>query len=246
MPAVAPSEAHSLQPIRVFVYPPTPAGITPNLPDALVEVFLHELSQEPHHNRIVCNICGKEQTLALHGEGTSCTQRSQGRACQGVIIRDWTPQKAHHELLRLLAQGGVSLAWQLTDPSVPVALAVCEAHHSNSVIRAIDFPMSVLSTIYSRFDRGEPFLAFTHLSVAGVSDAQRVMVLEKMIKDASEMLMRRHNLTQATVLVPVSTKDDSIERRALQAMLDGKQTIIAHDERPGRHRELWGFKFRTR
>lgn len=246
-PALAPA-AEPLRPISVYTYAPTPAGSKPRLPDALIEMFRRELSEEPHHNDFYCDKCGKEYPLVgARAEGTTCTQRPEGGfVCTGTITRRWTMEKAQLELRRLMSLGGVAIAWELAEPSVPVALAVCEAHRSDSVIHAIDFPMTVLGTIYGRFGRDEPFLVITHLSVVGVTHAQRTVVVEKLVKDAVESMMGRHHLSQATVLVPVSTQGHSPERQALDTMLGSKQIVLARDARGNRNRELWGFKLRSR
>lgn len=242
-----PAMAEPLRPIQVFSYPPTPTGSKPVLPNTVIEMFLHELSTDPHHNPFYCNRCAKEYILATRAEGTTCTQRPEGGfVCTGKITRRWTKEKAQAELQRLMAQGGVAIAWELGHPSVPIGLAVCEAHRSDTVVDAIDFPMNVLGDIYGRLGRDEPFLVFSHLSLGGVTDAQRAVVAEKLIKDAAESTMGLLSLSQATVLIQVSMEAHSQERQALDIMLGSKQVVLARDARSDRHRELWGFRFRIR
>lgn len=243
----APAAAEVLRPIRVFPYPPTPPGSKPTLPPALIELFLHNLCQEPHHNPFFCDMCGKEyHHVPARSEGTMCTQRPEGGVvCRGRITRQWTTEKAYAEFLRLMAQGGVAIAWELSDPPVPAAFAVCEAHRSDSVIRAIDFPMTVLSSVYGRFGREEPFLVINHLSLVKVAHAQRATVVEKLVKEAAEAHMAQSGPREVTLLIPVSSQT-SPEREALTLMLGGKQDMLARDQRPGRSRELWGIKIRAR
>lgn len=211
VPAHASAASDSLRPIRVLTYAPTHPGSKPLLPNTLLEMFLRELSQEPH--KVDTNGFATEQVQA--------------------------------ELRRLMAHGGVAIAWELGEPTIPVALAVCEAHRSDSVIHEIDFPMDVLGSIYGRLGREEPFLVITHLSLLGVTDAQRAVVAKKLVEDAAESTMGLCGLTQATILIPISSQAHSPERLALDTMLGGKQILLARDTRNDRKRELWGLKFRA-
>ncbi len=78
------------------------------------------------------------------------------------------------------------------DQSSLFALAVCEAHRSDSVIAAIDFPMPVFSMIYGRLGREELFLVFTHLSLEMVMPAQKSFVVHKLIIDVADSKMGSH------------------------------------------------------
>lgn len=244
MPALAVADSPRL--IQVSTHIPSTHDTTSRLPDALVEMFLRELSTEPHSNDLFCDSCDRVYTIAAQ-EGKSCIARQKGgRICLGKVTRRWTKEKAYIELVHLMVHGGVAIAWELGESSTPVALAVCEAHRFSSVIAAIDFPMNVLVNVYGRFGRKEPFLVFTHLSTIGVIDIQRATVLEKLVKDAAESMMGLWSLSRVTVLIPVSTEFHSQERQALDTMLCSKQVLLARDQRSERRRELWGFELRVR
>ncbi len=241
MPAPAPTVVDSPRPIHVYAYPPTPA----RLPDALVDLFLRELSTEPHHNDFFCDTCGRAYMIAAQ-EGKSCTRPQEGtHICYGKITRRWTKQKAHDELLRLMAQGGVAVAWEPARPPVPVGMMVCELHRSDSVIGAIDFPMTALGSIYGKFGRGEPFLVVTHAWLDRVAPSQEEALMRKLLDEVVEPVMRSLGLTDAVILVPVSSRDTELRHQALARMFGGKHQMLARDVREGRHRELWGIKLRA-
>lgn len=241
-----PAVAESLRLIQVFSYPPTPAGSKPVLPNTVTEMFLRELTEEPHHNDFYCNKCRKEYPLVgAYAEGTTCTQRPKGvHVCTGKITRRWTKEKTQVELQRLMVQGGVTIAWELGEPSVPIGLAVCEAHRSESVIAAIDFPMSVLSEVYGKLGRQEPFLILSHLWIDRVAQIQETELMRQLVWQTVEPVMRANTLTIANVLVPMSSHDSELRRTTLRTMLHGKQKVLLGDQRPNRHRELWGFQLK--
>lgn len=236
----------ALRPIQVYSYPVQPPRTRPQLPECLVAMFLRKLSIEPHQNDLYCDSCGYVYKF-VGREGCSCTHLQKGGyICNGHITRHWTQGKAQVELLRLMAQGCVAVAWELAEPSVPIGLCVCESYLSDTVIKAIDFPMSVLGEIYGRLGRQEPFLVFTHLSLEGVDPLQLTPVIEKFIYGLAESMMKRLGLFQATIIIPVSRKPHSKECEALNALFGSKQTILALDTRHDRHRELWGVRFKIR
>lgn len=246
MSVLAPTAVDSRRPIQIHTYGPTLPGTNPRFPDALIEMFLRVLTDEPHKNNFYCDTCGRSYTIAAQ-VGKSCTRpQESGVICYGKVTRRWTMEKVEIELCRLMAQGGVAIAWELGESSIPVAIAVCEAHHSDTVIAAVDFPMNVLGNIYGRLGHTEPFLVFTHVSLEGITDVQRPPVVEKLVKDAAESTMSRLGLSQAGILIPVSRQVHFKERQALDTMLQGKQILIANDLHSERQRELWGFKLRIR
>lgn len=239
-----PAVADSPRPIQVFSYPPVP-GVKPVPSLELVELFLRELSTEPHENDFYCDSCGRRYTIAAQ-EGKSCTRPMEGGfVCTGRVTRRWTKEKVEPELRRLLSQPGTAVAWELARLSVPVAFAVCEAHSSETVIAAIgDFPMTVLSDIYGRFGRYEPFLVLTHLWVDRVASSQETEVVRKLLDETTESIMRIRDLQKAIVLVPVSVRDSDLRRQTLNAMLAGKRQMHSRGTRSGRHRELLGFEIK--
>ncbi|MBI4591925.1 hypothetical protein HY733_00560 [Candidatus Uhrbacteria bacterium] len=240
------SAVDSPRPIQVHSYPPTPAGAKPQLPDTLIQMFLHELSTEPHHNPFSCDKCGREYTLAVRSEGTTCTARPEGGfVCQGKITRRWTKQKAQMELLRLMALGCVAIAWELTESSVPVGFIACESYSTKVVMDRIDFPPRTLEVVYGQLGREEPFLVITHLWVASVFHEQIDLLVQNLIKDAVEGVMRQCSLSRATVLVPISTREEEVRRRAFQVMLGTQFKPLVRDARSQHHRDLLGFQFQV-
>ncbi|MBI4437383.1 hypothetical protein HY631_00300 [Candidatus Uhrbacteria bacterium] len=248
MPALAPAAvAEVSRPIQVHVYPPTPVETKPCLPEALVNLFLRELSTEPHKNGFLCDTCGCPYNLTVM-DGKSCTNLTGARGnhrCHGTITLRWTKEKAHDELLRLMTQGGVAVAWELAEPPVPVGLMVCEAHRSDSLPVAIDFQMGTLESIYWNLGRKEPFLVVTHVWLDRVVQSQEVLLMRKLLEGAAEDVMHSQGLTDAIVLVPVSSRDTELRRQPLAQMTEGKHQVLARDARASRERELWGFKLRT-
>lgn len=245
VPALAPAVADSPRPIQVFAYKPTPEQAKPRLPDALVEMFLRELSEEPHRNDFYCDSCGRPYTIAAQ-EGKSCTRPPEGGyVCFGKITRRWTKEKAQVELRRLMAQGGVAIAWELTQPSVPVGLMVCEAHRARPALTAIDFPMVALESVYAKLGREEPFLVITHAWLGRVAQPQVDPLMRKLLNEVAESVMRAQGLADAIVLVPVSSRETESRRQTFARMFGVKDRMLARDHRHDRHRELWGFKIRA-
>lgn len=241
-----PAVAESLRPIQVFSYPPTPTRALPQLPAALIGMFLRELSNEPHHNDFFCDQCGRPYSIAAQ-EGKSCTRPQEGGViCHGTVIRRWTKEKAQVELQRLMTQGGVAIARELGEPFVPVGLAVCEAHRSGSVVKAIDFPMSVLSDVYGKLGREEPFLVLSHLWIEHVAQSQKVELIRQLVTYVVESVSRTNGLSVANVLVPMSSRDSELRYAVLGTMLTGKKQILLRDQRSNRHRALRGFQLELR
>ncbi|MBI4256548.1 hypothetical protein HY626_00650 [Candidatus Uhrbacteria bacterium] len=141
-----------------------------------------------------------------------------------------------------MAQGGVAVAWELAQPSVPVGLMVCELHHFGSVFGTIDFPMGVLGDIYGELGREEPFLVITHAWLDRIVPSQEALVMRKLLDEVAEAVMRVQCLTTAIMLIPVSSRDTELRHEALSRMSEGKHQMLVRDTRLNHHRELWGFK----
>lgn len=234
---------NGIEPV-ICTYLPTPKGIRPLFPASLVEMFLRELSDEPHHNPFHCNRCGRVYPLTgARVEGKTCTQPSDGSfACPGVITRQWTKEKATVELQRLMAQGGVAIAWKPEEVPVPVGFAVCEVVDQNEVTEAVDMSVS-LSDIYRLLGGAQKYLLITHLSLRGLREAESQDALRKLLSGLLQQEMARHQPGEARVLVPVSTEDGNREYWALEAVFSGSLKCVARDPDKARNRELIGFKY---
>lgn len=237
------AKAQDLRPIKVISYPALPPNVRPQLPESLVQMFLRELSEPPHGNPLQCDACSAPYQLPSL-EGKPCTRLTGIRlTCPGTVVRRWTPVNARQELLRLMADGHVAIAWELGEPSVPVGLLVCEIHAAQTVMPAVGFPPLVLRDVYSHLGREEPYFVFSHLWLEQVSQAQGALTTRLLVQEAIKPKAHACGLVLARVLVSVSTRrNQDVRRVVLDPLLMGRQKVLARENASAR--ELWGFQIR--
>lgn len=231
--------------IHVHAYPPPLPGVKPILPDALVENYLANMLREPNENPLECPVC-KKRYDAPFMNGRECVTSKNTPPCRGMITRRWNIETARAEVVRYYLSGDTAIAWEIGSvdgPASPIGFVVCDVCTPSSVIGAIDFPMTVLSTIYSKAGRNGPYLVLS-LWLGKILVTQDQLVLDALIKKVVESVMKREGFTQATILILVDGSDAERRHRLLKQSLaaQGKYDIYACDKRPGRNRALVGFK----
>jgi hypothetical protein len=243
--AAAPASVDARRPIRVFAYASTPRHANPIVPELLVDLFGQERAAEPHVNPLLCTRCGHSYSTPSM-EDQSCSQ-VHSRPCDGVIRREWDRARIQDALDEHLREGHMAVAWQLSEPAVPVAFAVCEVHRPDTLLNSIDFPMDVLQCIFPWAGREGPYFVISHLWLGGVSSSQQEMLLKDLIKKTVEGALKREELTQASILVPVDSRYTEPRHQLLKQWLVPvcQYRELAVDERHGRHHSLLGFKLGT-
>ena len=230
--------------VRVFGLCATPEGITPTLPDLLLDLFLRELSHEPHENLLVCNVCGATRRISAFN-GQTCTERNAGHFCGGTIQYRWSRTSAYARFLEVLTKGGVALAQTVEASPMPVGLCLCEPHGPDTVVNAVDMPMNVLSQIYARFDREGPYLVVPHLAIE-LDSPQLFEVFGDLIRKAVESVMVRERLARGNVLIVVDARESELRHMLLRRMLGTSYGVVASDSMGGRHRALVAGSFAAR
>lgn len=219
--------------VHVFGLYPTPAGITPQIPDDLLALFLQEVSREPHFNPLVCSQCGdRYSTSSLQGK--PCTARRGSRSCDGVIDWRWTQATARNALVEHLHRGGVALARTKDATSTPVGFCICEPHTPDTVIVAIGTSMRTLSPIYERLGRDGLYLVLTHLAIHTQS-RELVQIFRELVMKPIEFVMRQMGLNKAGVLVPVDSRPQELRHKLLRDLLGRTYKVISSDTMGGRH-----------
>lgn len=236
MPAPAPVATDSLRPIRVFRLSPTPAGVTPRIPEVLTGLLLRELSREPHENPLQCTHCQKVFKNTQF-KGQPCSQREGGLACQGVIQLRWDHESATQLLIERMHEGGVAIARTLNEDFSPVGLAVCEVHTPDTVIGATGMSMNALSGIYGILGHEGPYLVVTHLAIEYDGRDLQQFVIELVMKSI-ESAVKIHKLSARRALVLLDDRSNELRHRSVRTVLGKDYRIVASDTLGDHHRAL--------
>lgn len=232
----SPAVAEVLRPIRIFRLSPTPSNVIPQIPEALTDLLLRELSSDPHGNPLQCTSCEKV-FIATQSNGRRCTERKGGISCEGTIQPCWDRASIARFLTQRIHAGGVAIARTLDEDFTPVGLAICEVHTPNTVIGAVNMPMGALSGIYSSLGHDGPYLIVTHLAIEHEGRDLQQVLIDLMMKSI-ESAVRAHKLDVRSALVLLDDRSNELRHRFVRSALGKDYRVIASDTLGGRHRAL--------